>query len=114
MTTIQPIVDDVFDKTQQRVSAKNYFIDGLLADVVRKVTRTVPKLTSQPNLLSHTIHELLQFDQSLLHEFGFVPPPKLKTIQDSNTSQVQGQVADIVLSNSKWFEVWFDAERRCK
>jgi hypothetical protein len=114
MTTIQPIVDDVFDKNQQPVSAKNYFIDGLLVDVVRKVTRTIPKLISQPNLLSHTIHELLQFDQSLQDDFGFVPPPSLEMIQDNNTSPLQGQVADIVLSNPTWFEAWFEAERRCK
>jgi hypothetical protein len=114
MTTIQPIVDDVFDKNQQSVSAKNYFIDGLLVDVVRKVTRTIPKLISQPNLLSHTIHELLQFDQSLQDDFGFVPPPSLEMARDNNTSPLQGQVTDIVLSNPTWFEAWFEAERRCK
>ncbi|ORY98398.1 TIP-1 family-domain-containing protein, partial [Absidia repens] len=71
MTTIQPIVEDVFGH-EQRVSARDYFIDGLMEDIARKVTRTIPKLIAQPNLLSHTVHELLEFDRSLSDDFGFV------------------------------------------
>ncbi|CAO3590201.1 unnamed protein product [Absidia cylindrospora] len=107
MTTIQPIVEDVFGH-EQHVSARDYFIDGLMVDVARKVTRTIPKLIAQPNLLSHTVHELLEFDQSLSDDFGFVP----LSYQESTSSLINGRISNIILEQQDWFKAWFDGERR--
>ncbi|KAI8340234.1 TIP-1 family-domain-containing protein, partial [Chlamydoabsidia padenii] len=99
MTTIQPIVNSVYN---QRVSAKDYFINGLLVDVARKVKRTLPKLITQPNLLSHTIHQLLLFEQSLRDDFGFTPPG----IKQDTLDQVSQARYDDIASDKQAFDLY--------
>ncbi|KAI8099357.1 TIP-1 family-domain-containing protein [Halteromyces radiatus] len=111
MTTIQPIVDEVFIDHQQRVSAKDYFIEGLLKDVNRKVHHSIPKLTSHPNWLSHTIHELLQFDQSLRDDFGFNPSLKMQEINNNHLLN-HGLVSDAILENKESYDAWFTSEKQ--
>lgn len=95
LSTIQPIIDKNLGST---VSAKDCFIRGLLENVTRKLRTTVPKMTNKPHLMSHTIHEVLDFDNALRKDFAY-----------------EGcAMGDVILGNEKWFTAWFEAERRCK
>ncbi|KAI8979648.1 TIP-1 family-domain-containing protein [Mycotypha africana] len=104
MTTIQPIFTYLEGSQKgterreriKRKAAKDQFIHGFLQDVYMKLQKTMPKLLSQPNLLSHTIHQVLHFDKSLQEEFAF----------DGYTL-----ISDVILKNANWFNSWFDAEK---
>lgn len=97
MTTIQPIMENV--KEDKKIYAKDQFIRGLLEDVTRKLQKTMPQLLHHPNWLSHTIHQVLQFDKSLQEEFAY----------DRYTT-----LSNVILGNSVWFNAWFQAEKSCK
>ncbi|KAI9016381.1 TIP-1 family-domain-containing protein [Phycomyces nitens] len=99
VTTVQPVVDRVFD--QERISVKDFFIFGLLQDVSRKLKKTVPRILAQPSWLSHTVHEVLEFDKSLENEFAYVSPRP----SDKSSSSV-------ILDNPDWFGAWFAAEKQ--
>jgi hypothetical protein len=99
MTTVQPILESAKEYLPQRVFVKDQFIHGLLQDVTRKLQKTMPQLTSHPNWLSHTIHQVLQFDKDLSEEFAY----------DQYT-----ELSNVVLGNPTWFNAWFQAEKSCK
>ncbi|KAL9554158.1 hypothetical protein MBANPS3_002958 [Mucor bainieri] len=94
MTTIQPIMGTI--KQDKALYAKDQFIRGLLQDVTRKLEKTVPELLNHPNWLSHTIHQVLQFDRSLQEEFAYDQCNALSTV---------------ILGNPTWFNAWFQAEK---
>ncbi|OBZ91658.1 RAD50-interacting protein 1 [Choanephora cucurbitarum] len=91
MTTIQPILDK-----QDNVSIKDQFIQGFLVNVDRKLQKSMPQLMAHPNWLSHTMHELLEFDKALVEEFAYRYPYAL---------------SQKVTENSTWFQAWFQAEK---
>ncbi|KAI8366458.1 TIP-1 family-domain-containing protein [Choanephora cucurbitarum] len=91
MTTIQPILDK-----QDNVSIKDQFIQGFLVNVDRKLQKSMPQLMAHPNWLSHTMHELLEFDRALVEEFAYRYPYAL---------------SQKVTENSTWFQAWFQAEK---
>lgn len=93
MTTIQPILEGT------NVLIKDQFIRGLLQDVTRKLQKTMPQLLNQPSWLSHTVHQVLEFDQSLQDEFAY----------DQSTV-----LSNVILTNSVWYQAWFSAEKSCK
>lgn len=97
MTTIQPIMETI--NQDKVIYAKDQFICGLLQDVTRKLEKTMPELLNHPNWLSHTIHQVLQFDKSLQEEFAY----------DQQTA-----LSSVILDNSSWFNAWFQAEKACK
>ncbi|KAI7898065.1 TIP-1 family-domain-containing protein [Cokeromyces recurvatus] len=87
LTTVQPLCGTW--------NAKDQFITGLLRDVERKIQDTFPKLLNHPNWLSHTIHEILVFDKSLLDHFAY----------SSHLSSYT------IFTHDAWFTTWFEAER---
>ncbi|RCI04595.1 hypothetical protein CU098_012657, partial [Rhizopus stolonifer] len=89
MTTIQPVV-------AKHISAKDQFIQGLLQDVNRKLQKTMPQLLTHPNWLSHTVHQVLEFDKLLVEEFAYNDP---------------FSVSRILTNNPVWFNTWFQAEK---
>ncbi|KAI8646514.1 TIP-1 family-domain-containing protein [Parasitella parasitica] len=94
MTTIQPLIEAMAKNGQ--IYAKDQFIRGLLQDVTRKLQNTMPQVLGHPNWLSHTIHQVLEFDKSLQEEFAY---------DQYNT------LSDVILGNSVWFNAWFQAEK---
>jgi hypothetical protein len=95
MTTIQPILES----NNTGISVKDQFIRGLLQDITRKLQKTMPQLVNHPNWLSHTIHQVLQFDKSLQDDFAY----------DQYAS-----LSNVVLNNPSWFNAWFQGEKACK
>ncbi|ORX50102.1 hypothetical protein DM01DRAFT_1325062 [Hesseltinella vesiculosa] len=100
MTTVQPIMQ----RAGLSISAKDYFIDGLLKNVKRKVLRTIPKMLEHPQWFSHTVHELLQFDHDLQEDYGF-------QLQLPDGTSKADLVSDLVMEHEDWFDAWFSSER---
>ena len=98
MTIIQPILEGTREYFDEKVNVKDQFIRGLLDDVVRKLNKTMPQILPHANWLSHTIHQVLEFDKSLKDEFAFE----------------QTTLSNVVLNNPQWFKAWFTAEKSCK
>ncbi|CEP12104.1 hypothetical protein [Parasitella parasitica] len=94
MTTIQPLMETTAEDGQ--LYAKDQFIRGLLQDITRKLEHTMPQLLNQSNWLSHTIHQVLEFDKSLQEEFAY---------------DQYGTLSNVILGNSVWFDAWFQAEK---
>ncbi|KAI8993264.1 TIP-1 family-domain-containing protein [Pilobolus umbonatus] len=96
MSEIQPIIENMMDQFEEKVVVKDYFITGVLEDVSRKLRRSMAQLVNQPHLLSHTVHEVLEFDHNLQEEFAY------KGVMN---------ISDVILGNPVWFNLWFEAER---
>ncbi|KAF7726924.1 hypothetical protein EC973_008219 [Apophysomyces ossiformis] len=103
ITTIQPILDGVSDYLGAKLLIKDNFIQGLLANVSRKLNATLPKLLNHANWLSHTTHEVLLFDQSLQEEFAYAV---------SGPQRSNSPIGEIILGNDTWFNAWFEAEKK--
>ncbi|KAG0176220.1 hypothetical protein DFQ29_006407 [Apophysomyces sp. BC1021] len=103
VTTIQPIVDSASEYLGGRISVKDNFIKGLLANVSRKLQATIPKTLDHPSWMSHTIHEILLFDQNLQENFAYAP---------SDTQENNRIMASVVLGERQWFDAWFQAEKK--
>ncbi|CAO3625199.1 unnamed protein product [Cunninghamella blakesleeana] len=110
ITTLQPIVNKIYGN-EALISAKDHFIEGVLKDIIRKLQHSIPKLLSHPNWLSHTINELLSFDQTLKEEFGFIP-----LSQQNNSSQSDLDfsmvTSNVFLLNQQWYGTWFSSEKQ--
>lgn len=94
VVTVQPIVSD----TLGDVSAKDAFIAGILENIWRKFQHTVPRILHDRGCLSHTIHEALLFDNSLMEDFEYRGT----------------RVSDWILKTPTWFRAWYQAEKDCK
>ncbi|KAI7882471.1 hypothetical protein K492DRAFT_127596 [Lichtheimia hyalospora FSU 10163] len=103
LSTIQPIIERNLSSS---VSAKDCFIRGLLENVTRKLRTTVPKMTSKPHLMSHTIHEVLDFDNALRKDFAYYP-------YEGSTMVAQKRYDEIAV-DSQAFEPYAEDERESK
>jgi RAD50-interacting protein 1 len=100
---VQPIIDK-FNSPELRNSAKTDFITGLLNDLQRKLRKTMPQVLQQPALVSHTIHEVLTFDQTLRERYAYTAP---------DTSAFKLGLAQVIVGNSEWFNAWLNMEKQC-
>jgi hypothetical protein len=62
-------------------------------------------------ILAHTIEKAIAFDQ-MIRQMHYLESDSSKTGVPS-TTQWLGTV-DGILSNQHWFNIWFEAEKRCK
>lgn len=100
---VQPIIDK-FNSPSLRNSAKTDFITGLLSDLNRKLLKSMPQVLQQPALLSHTIHEVLAFDQTLRDRYAYTAP---------ESSQFHLGLAQVIVGNAEWFDAWLNMEKQC-
>ncbi|KAM3583169.1 hypothetical protein VKS41_004920 [Umbelopsis sp. WA50703] len=99
---VQPIIDN-FKSPTLRHSARTDFIFGLLTDLSLKIKKSMPQMLAQPVLLSHTIHEVLSFDQTLQERYGFVAP---------EGSEFSLGLAQVIVGNPEWFDAWLKMEKQ--
>jgi len=99
---VQPIIDK-FNSPELRNSAKTDFITGLLNDLQRKLRKAMPRVLQQPALVSHTIHEVLTFDQTLRERYAYTAP---------DTSAFKLGLAQVIVGNSEWFNAWLNMEKQ--
>ncbi|KAL8996481.1 MAG: hypothetical protein Q9169_004031 [Polycauliona sp. 2 TL-2023] len=106
-THLQPLLRKRF-KTSN-LSMTSIFIDStsalitaLLPMLRRKVYGVIPQIAKQPQLLSHFIHELINFDTSLRDEWGY-----------DGGSGIQGwkRLTWEVLVKREWFSRWLEVEK---
>lgn len=78
------------------------FINALLPMVQRKILSFASQVTNQPNLLSHLVHELLNFDKLMEENYDYTP--------ESPSTPWRG-MAFFLLDTSGYFQRWLDVER---
>lgn len=67
-------------------------------------------LLEHPSLLAHTIYEALAFDAAILEEgFSLEGTSAAKEDEDPKWEGI----ANVILGNADWFEIWLAAEKRC-
>ncbi|KAL8764668.1 MAG: hypothetical protein Q9194_006904, partial [Teloschistes cf. exilis] len=106
-TNLQPILLDRFSKsnlamTSIFIDSTSALITALLPMLRRKVFNVMPHIAKQPQLLSHTIHELMSFDVSLRDEWGY---------DGGRGVEGWGGLTWEVLVKKDWFGRWFEVEK---
>lgn len=79
------------------------FITALLPMVSAKCLSLLPQLTSQPQLMSHFIHEMMSFDTTLRQSWAYSPFPGLLTDWKGLTW--------IILTKHGYFNAWLTVEK---
>ncbi|KAI9772774.1 MAG: hypothetical protein M1839_002319 [Geoglossum umbratile] len=80
------------------------FITSLLPILMRKISHLLPEIASQPQLLSHFIHELISFDTTLREEWDY---------GEGDLEKWKGLTWE-VLVKQEWFPRWLQVEKECK
>ncbi|EOQ99235.1 hypothetical protein E3P92_02798 [Wallemia ichthyophaga] len=74
----------------------NSYVDQLIQLTKGKFVRSIPSMLGVPNILTHTIHQCLKFDQFLL----------------SHELSTNAVISNAFLNNGDWFNSWLDSETR--
>ena len=87
------------------VDATSALITALLPMLRGKIFPVLPQIASQPQLLSHWIHEIMGFDTTIRDDWGY-----------ESGYGVQGWkgLAWEILVKEGWFERWLQVERDCR
>jgi len=105
---LQPI----FDERAQKVGSNlewNYFnsthafITALLPMLRQKITTFLPQISNHPQLLSHFIHELMNFDNEIRETWNYLPDPYAEENWRGLTWEV--------LTKQGWFDRWLQVEK---
>lgn len=88
--------------TPAYIDAISAFITALLPMVQRKIISFASQVTSQPNLLSHLVHQVLDFDKMIEENYAYTP---------SSPSLPWRGLAYFLLDSSGYFQRWLDVER---
>lgn len=107
-SSLQP----VFDKRAQEVgstlewnfyNASHAFITALLPMLRQKLSTVLPSISGHPQLLSHLIHELMNFDNEIREAWNYLPDPYSKENWKGITWEV--------LTKEGWFDRWLQVEK---
>ncbi|KAK5047779.1 hypothetical protein LTR84_006444 [Exophiala bonariae] len=102
-----PIVDERALKSDALetvyTDAVSAFIAALLPMVNAKCLSFLPQITSEPQLLSHFMREVMSFDNSLRESWAYVPIPRM-------LSDWRG-VTWTILYTHGYFETWLTVEK---
>lgn len=79
------------------------FISALLPMVEAKCVSFLPQISQQPQLLSHFMHELMEFDTALRDVWGYVPIPRVVAEWKGLTWKM--------LNTHGYFETWLKVEK---
>jgi hypothetical protein len=107
MNSVQPLLIKHFrgsdlSLTPAYIDAMCAFINALLPMVQRKITSFASQVTSQPNLLSHLVHQVLDFDKLMEENYSYTP--------ESPSVPWRG-LTYFLLDTSGYFQRWLDVER---
>ena len=105
---LQPILDQRNDlqnmDEDMYPDAISCFISALLPAVSEKSLSLIPQIATQPQLLSHFVHELISFDMTVRDSWAYTPSTNL-------LADWQGLTCSI-LATKNYFEIWLQAERQ--
>ena len=106
---LQPILRDHFRKsnlalTSVYIDSTSALITAVLPMLRRKIFGMLPRISGQPQLLSHLIHELMKFDVSMRDEWSY---------DGGNSVQGWEGMTWEVLVRKDWFGRWLKVEKDC-
>lgn len=87
------------------IDATSAFITALLPMLRSKIFATLPKVSGQPQLLSHLVHEIMSFDTMLKEDWRY---------DGGNGAEGWKGLAWEVLVSKDWFGRWLQVEKDCK
>ncbi|KAM0798690.1 TIP-1 family-domain-containing protein [Usnea florida] len=104
---LQPILREYFRRsnlalTSMYIDSTSALITALLPMLRRKILTLMPQISQQPQLLSHLIHELMNFDVSLRDEWNY---------DGGNAIDGWKGLTWEVLVKSDWFGRWLEVEK---
>ncbi|KAL4906737.1 hypothetical protein BDW74DRAFT_149495 [Aspergillus multicolor] len=105
---LQPIFDQKSQSVGDQLawnffSASDAFITALLPMLRHKIMTYLPQISTYPQLLSHFVHELMNYDNDIRETWNYLPDPYSKEEWRGLTWEV--------LSKEKWFERWLQVEK---
>ena len=86
------------------IDSTSAYITALLPMLRIKIKELMPSYAEQPKLLSHFLHELLQFDLSLRDEWCY---------DGGNRTEGWKGLTWEVLEEMGYFNQWLGVERKC-
>jgi RAD50-interacting protein 1 len=104
---LQPLIDIENSKSNVAdalfTDALSAFITSLLPLVTAKCLHLLHQIATQPQLLSHFVHELMEFDKTLMDSWGYQPTTDLLIDWRGLTWEV--------LNTHGYFAAWLKAEK---
>lgn len=104
---VQPVVDVQNSKSHVAdalfTDALSAFITALLPLVTAKCLQMLPQIAIQPQLLSHFVHELMEFDKTLMDSWSYQPTTDLLIDWKGLTWEM--------LNTHGYFATWLEAEK---
>ncbi|KAJ5235570.1 uncharacterized protein N7469_004738 [Penicillium citrinum] len=105
---LQPILDKKAQTAGQFLEWNFYnalhgFINALLPMLRHKINSFLPQVADHPQLLSHFIHELMNFDNEVRETWNYLPDPYEEGNWKGMTSEV--------LTKQGWYDRWLQVEK---
>ncbi|KAF5867355.1 hypothetical protein ETB97_000124 [Aspergillus alliaceus] len=107
-SSLQPIFDEKAqavgsDMEWNFCNASHAYITALLPILRHKITTYLPQISNHPQLLSHFVHELMNFDIEIRETWNYIPDP----YTDDNWKGMTWEV----LTERGWFDRWLQVEK---
>jgi hypothetical protein len=107
---LQPILRDHFQGLELAsnmlyIDSTSAMINALLPMLRRKIDSALPQIASQPQLLSHFVHELISFDATLREDWCY---------DGGSGGEDWKGITSEVLVTKEWFGRWLQVEKDCK
>ncbi|KAL4810559.1 TIP-1 family-domain-containing protein [Aspergillus unguis] len=105
---LQPIFDQKAETVSHQIAwnffnASDAYITALLPMLRHKITTYLPQISTYPQLLSHFVHELMNYDNDIRETWNYLPDPYSQEDWRGLTWEV--------LSQEGWFERWLQVEK---
>ncbi|EPS29938.1 hypothetical protein PDE_04888 [Penicillium oxalicum 114-2] len=105
---LQPILDQKAQSAGPELgwnlyNAPHAFITALLPILRQKIDTFMPQIANHPQLLSHFVHELMNFDSDLREMWDYLPDPYTET-------HWKGMAWE-VLTKRGWYDRWLQVEK---
>lgn len=105
---LQPILDEKAQSADSGVEWNFYnslhvFITALLPMLRQKIDSFLPQIANYPQLLSHFIHELMNFDNEIRETWNYLPDP----YSEDNWKGMTWEV----LTKQGWYDRWLQVEK---
>ncbi|KAJ5158567.1 uncharacterized protein N7500_008218 [Penicillium coprophilum] len=105
---MQPIFDERAEAVGPNLewnfyNASHSYITALLPMLKEKISLFLPQISNYPQLLSHFIHELMNFDNEIRETWNYMPGP----YADDNWKGMTWEV----LTKQGWYDRWLQVEK---
>ncbi|KAJ5188606.1 hypothetical protein N7491_004926 [Penicillium cf. griseofulvum] len=105
---LQPIFDERAEAVGSSLewnfyNASHSYITALLPMLKEKISTFLPQISNYPQLLSHFIHELMNFDNEIRETWNYMPDP----YADDNWKGMTWEV----LTRQGWYDRWLQVEK---